>query len=207
MPPRTVNVSSRKPAVKASPAKVLHSRVTYRGPVFYVTSEIVREPTGITTRRDIVRHPGSVVMMALDDTGREPRVLLVRQFRYAAGRQLWELPAGRINEGEGLLSAAKRELLEETGVTARSWKQVLFFYASPGFLDETMSIFLAHGLERGKANPDEDEVIETRFFPVSQAVKMVVSGRIQDGKAIAGVLWLEKFCAAKGATVPGKRRG
>jgi ADP-ribose pyrophosphatase len=181
----------------APPVKILKSRVVYRAPVFYVTSEIVREPSGVTARRDIVRHPGSVVIMAVDETRRQPRVLLIRQFRYAAGRELWELPAGRIDEGENLLAAAKRELLEETGVTARNWKQALFFYVSPGFLDETMTIFLARTLQRGKANPDDDEVIRSRFFSVSRAAKMVMSGSIQDAKAIAGVLWLEKFYAAK----------
>lgn len=195
---QTTKTPSRKSALKnAFPAKVLKSRVVYRAPVFYVTSEIVREPSGVTARRDIVRHPGSVVIMAVDETRRQPRVLLIRQFRYAAGRELWELPAGRIDEGENLLAAAKRELLEETGVMARNWKRALFFYVSPGFLDETMTIFLARTLQRGKANPDDDEVIRSRFFSVSRAAKMVMSGSIQDAKAIAGVLWLEKFYAAK----------
>jgi ADP-ribose pyrophosphatase len=182
----------------SSPAKVLKTRVVYRAPVFYVTSEMVREPSGITVRRDIVRHPGSVVIMAVDDTASEPRVLLIRQFRYAAGRDLWELPAGRIDEGEGPLAAAKRELLEETGVTARDWKHALFFYSSPGFLDETMTIFLARTLQQGQAKPEEDEVIHARFFSVSRAANMVMSGGIKDAKAIAGVLWLEKFYATKG---------
>jgi ADP-ribose pyrophosphatase len=195
MPRPTAKARFRQSEKTASAAKVLKSRVVYRAPVFYVTSEMVREPSGVTARRDIVRHPGSVVIMAVDDSRREPRLLLIRQFRYAAGRKLWELPAGRIDPGEELLAAAKRELLEETGVTARSWKRALFFYVSPGFLDETMSIFLARGLQQGKARPDEDEVIAARFFPVSRAARMVMSGSIQDAKAIAGVLWLEKFYA------------
>jgi ADP-ribose pyrophosphatase len=84
-------------------------------------------------------------------------------------------------------------LLEETGITAKRWKKATSFFSSPGFLDETMALFLARELKQGEAQPEEDEVIQARFFPVSLAVKMVMSGRIEDGKTIAGVLWLEKF--------------
>lgn len=172
-------------------AAVLNSKVVFRGPVFYVTSDRVQEPGGIVARRDMVRHPGSVVILAADDSQRPPKVLLARQYRYAAGQPLWELPAGRIDHGEAPLAAAKRELLEETGYSARRWKRALFFYSSPGFLDETMAIYLATGLVPGQAQPEEDEVISTRLFPLPAAVRMVMKGRIQDGKTIAGVLWLQ----------------
>ena len=194
---KTAKARPRISATKASSAKVLKSRVVYRGPVFHVTTEIVREPSGVTARRDVVRHTGSVVVMAVDDGSAEPRLLLVRQFRHAAGTELWELPAGRAEKGENLLAAGKRELLEETGVTARRWKRALFFYVSPGFLDETMTLFLARGLRQGQANPEEDEVIETRFFSLSEAVRMAISGRIKDAKTLAGVLWLNKLYADK----------
>jgi ADP-ribose pyrophosphatase len=173
-------------------ARVLRSKVVFRGPIFYVSSELVKEPAGITVRRDIVRHPGSVVIMAVDDTGREARVLLARQYRYAAGERLWELPAGRIDEGESELAAAKRELLEETGYSATRWTRALRFWASPGFLDETMAIYKARGLRRGIAKPEEDEVIAKRFFPLSAAVRMAMNGRIRDGKTLAAVLWLDR---------------
>ena len=179
-------------ARKAKKLKVLKSRVVFRGPVFSVSSDRVQEPSGIVARRDMVRHPGSVVIMAVDDSRPQLRVLLARQYRYAAGQELWELPAGRIDSGEEPLAAAKRELLEETGYTARQWKRALFFYASPGFLDETMAIYQASGLVRGKAQPEEDEVIRKRLFPLPAAVRMVMSGRIPDGKTIAGVLWLQQ---------------
>jgi ADP-ribose pyrophosphatase len=182
--------SQAKGGSKKNPARVISSKVVYRGPVFYVTSEQVREPHGITARRDIVRHPGSVVIMVVEDSQREPRVLLARQFRYAARQSLWEFPAGRIDPGESPLSGAKRELLEETGYSARKWKLALKFWVSPGFLDETMALYLASGLQRGVARPEADEVIAKRFFPVSAAVKMVNSGKIGDAKTIAGVLWL-----------------
>ena len=175
---------------KTSKAKVVSSRVVFRGPVFTVTSDRVREPGGYTARRDIVRHPGSVVIMAVDDSRSEPRVLLARQYRYAVGSVIWELPAGRIDAGENALAAAKLELLEETGYTAERWERALFFYASPGFLDETMAIYYARALRSGKAQPEDDEVIQKRLVPLSAAVRMVMNGRIIDGKTISGVLWL-----------------
>jgi ADP-ribose pyrophosphatase len=177
-----------KPSTKG--VRVLSSRITYKAPVFYVTSEQVVEPSGKRVRRDLIRHPGSVVIMAVDDSQSEPRVLLARQYRYAADRYLWEFPAGRIDEGENPLTGAKRELVEETGYTAKTWKRALFFFVSPGFLDETMALYLARGLKSGKATPEEDEQISKRFFPLSQAVRMALSGKIMDAKTISGILWL-----------------
>jgi ADP-ribose pyrophosphatase len=173
--------------------QVLSSREAYRGPVFRVTTDYVQEPGGVRARRDVVRHTGSVVVLAVDDSEKQPRVLLERQYRHAAGGHLWELPAGRVDEGESEMAAARRELLEETGFTARQWKRLLKFYASPGFLDETMAIYLARYLRAGKAQPEDDEVIQTRFFPVSEALGMVARGAIRDGKTIIGVLWFDRF--------------
>ncbi len=150
----------------------------------------MREPSGIVARRDVVRHSGSSVILAVDESGPEPRVLLERQYRYAAKDYLWELPAGRVDPGENALAGAKRELLEETGYRAAKWKQALFFYPSPGFLDETMTVYLARGLTSGEAQPEEDESIECHLTPLSQALEMVRSGEICDGKTIASVLWL-----------------
>ena len=168
----------------------MSSRKIYRGLAFSVVSDRVREPGGIVVQRDVVRHSGSVVIMPVEEADSRPGVLLVRQYRYAAGRYLWELPAGRIDEGESALAAARRELLEETGYTAEKWQRPLFFYSSPGFVDETMSLFLARGLKRGKAQPEEDELIRKRLFPLPSLVNMVRTGSIVDGKTIAGVLWL-----------------
>jgi ADP-ribose pyrophosphatase len=180
---------------KQPSVRVLKKRVVYRGPVFYVTSEIVQEPGGVRVRRDVVRHPGSVVILAVDDSSGEPRVLLERQYRYAAGQRLWELPAGRIDEGESALAAAKRELREETGFRARRWTRAMFFWVSPGFLDETMAIYLARDLEHGADEPEDDEVIAKRFFSLPAAVRMAVNGTIRDGKTIAAVLWLRQRLA------------
>src|SRR5438874_8925998 len=171
--------------------RVISARSPYRGPVVWVTTNDVMEPTGIRVRRDVVRHSGSVVILAVDESSGSPRVLLEKQYRHAAGRFLLELPAGRIDEGEEGLKAAKRELLEETGYSARSWKRVLHFWASPGFMAEAMSIYLARGLKAGAAQPEDDEVIELKLVPLKNAVSMIMRGEIQDAKTIAGVLWLD----------------
>ena len=176
---------------------MLSTRTVFRGKVFFVTSDEVLEPSHIRTRRDIVRHPGSAVVLAVDDSRPEARVLLEYQYRYAADQFLWELPAGRVDKGEAELMAAKRELLEETGYTAKRWELALKYYASPGFLDETMAIYLARDLSRGKAQPEDDEAIRIRFVPLSDVVHKIMSGKIRDGKTIAGVLWFQKYMVQK----------
>lgn len=175
----------------SSHARLISSRTVYRGPVFWVTTDHVEEPGGVKVRRDLIHHSGSVVVVAVDDSGTIPRVLLERQYRHAAGDYLWELPAGRIDPGEQELKAAQRELIEETGYRAQRWRRILRFYASPGFMAETMAVYLATGLTKGKAEPEDDEVIRKRMVPLPAAINMVLKGTIQDGKTIASVLWLD----------------
>jgi ADP-ribose pyrophosphatase len=174
-----------------SKVRVISSRVAYRGPVFWVTTDEVQEPGGVRTRRDIIHHTGSVVVLAVDESRSTPRVLLERQYRHAAEAYLWELPAGRIDPGEQALHAAQRELLEETGYTALRWRRILKFYASPGFVAETMSVYLATGLRAGTAQPEADEVIHKRMVSLPAAVGMVMKGTIRDAKTISSVLWLD----------------
>lgn len=178
---------------KAKSARVLSSKLVYRGPAFWVTSEEVLEPTGIRTLREVVRHTGSVVVLATDTRAGEPVVLLEHQYRHAANSFLWELPAGRIDKGEKPLPAAKRELLEETGYTARKWQRILHFFASPGFVAEPMTIYWARDLRAGTAQPEDDEVIHIEFVSLSRAVRMVIQGTIRDAKTISGVLWLDHY--------------
>jgi ADP-ribose pyrophosphatase len=179
-----------KPSARKIQARLLSSREVYRGPVFWVSTDHVLEPTGIRVRRDIVRHSGSIVVLAVKESRQGPEILLEYQYRHAARSYLWELPAGRIDAGETELAAAKRELLEETGYTATRWKRLLRFWASPGFVAEAMSIYLARGLRPGKAQPEDDEVIETRFFPLAAALRMVMKNTIRDAKTLCGILWL-----------------
>lgn len=173
-------------------ARVLSRKISFKGPVFSVSTEKVIEPTGVKARRDIIRHSGSVVILAVKEHNGEPHVLLERQYRHAAADFLWELPAGRIDEGENPLAAGKRELLEETGFTAGRWRPILDFYVSPGFMDETMRVYLATELKAGKAQPESDEVIRKRFFPLRAALRMVTNHAIKDAKTIASVLWLRQ---------------
>ncbi len=185
------------PKAGKSKVRILSTRTVFRGKVFSVASDEIIEPSHIRARRDILRHPGSVVVLALDDSRRPPHVLFEYQYRYAADQFLWELPAGRVDPGETELAAAKRELLEETGYTAARWQFALKYYSSPGFMDETMAIYLARDLKSGKAQPESDESIRKRLVPLSDALKKIMAGKIRDGKTIAGVLWLEKFLARR----------
>src|ERR1700757_4665279 len=160
--------------------RLVSSRTVYRGPVFWVSTDHVLEPGGVEVRRDVIHHSGTV-----------PRVLLERQYRHAAGDYLWELPAGRIDPGEKELVAAKRELIEETGYRAARWRRILKFYASPGFVAETMAVYLATGLQPGAAEPEDDELIRMRMVSLPTAVGMVLRGTIRDAKTISSVLWLD----------------
>ena len=189
--------SSPRKRASTKGVRLVSSRVVYKGPVFTVTTDHVQEPGGVTARRDVIHHTGSVVVLAVDDSTATPRVLLERQYRHAASDYLWELPAGRIDPGEKELAAAKRELLEETGYTATKWKRILKFYASPGFVAETMSVFLATGLRAGEAQPEDDEIIYKRMVPLPTAVRMAVSGTIRDAKTISSVLWFDHMSRSK----------
>ncbi len=189
------SVSDKKRRAARPVARLLSSRTVYRGPVFWVTTDYVQEPGGVRARRDVIHHSGSVVVLAVDDSTSTPRILLERQYRHAAKDYLWELPAGRIDPGEQELKAAKREMLEETGYTATHWRRILKFYASPGFVAETMAVYLATGLRKGTAQPEEDEIIYKRLVPLPAAVRMVTGGTIRDAKTIASVLWFHHHLA------------
>ncbi len=194
--------SSKKSRVHKNPkARIVSSKVVYRGPVFWITTDHVQEPGGVTARRDLIHHSGSIVVLAVDDSNAGPRVLLERQYRHAAGDYLWELPAGRIDPGEQELKAAKRELLEETGYTAKNWRRILRFYASPGFMAETMAVYLATGLRKGEAQPEDDEIIHARLTPLKSALRMVLNGTIRDAKTISSVLWLDHAVRQKLSTL------
>jgi ADP-ribose pyrophosphatase len=166
--------------------KIISSRVVYKCRLFRVTEDRAVDPkTGFEIRRSVVRHAGSAVMMAVDE---KKRVLLVRQYRLPAEKYLWELPAGKVDPGEKPLQAAKRELIEETGYRARTWKKLASFWVSPGYVQEKMTIYLATNLTAGVATPMEDERIEPRWFTWQEMSRMVRSGKIEDAKTIIGFL-------------------
>lgn len=168
--------------------KITSSKEIYKNSLFRVTEDRAVDPkTGFRIKRAVVRHIGSAVMMAVDA---RQRILLVRQYRLPADAYLWELPAGRLDPGEKPLQAAKRELVEETGYRARTWKKLVSFYASPGYVQERMTIFVATDLTEGQATPMEDERIETRWFTRREITDMIRTGKLQDAKTMLGfLLW------------------
>jgi len=139
------------------------------------------------------------VILALDNSKskKDPWIVMERQYRHAANRFLWELPAGKIDGGEDPLAAAQRELAEETGYKAKKWRRLVEYYASPGFLGESMKVFVAEGLEAGDARPEEDEEIELRLVKMSDVLKMIEKGAIMDGKTLTSVLLYERLRAGR----------
>ncbi len=167
-------------------ASLVERRVKSRGRKILVTEHDVVLPSGVAATLDVIEHPGASAMVALDDEG---RVLLLRQYRYAVGQELWEIPAGTLDDKEEPLVCAKRELIEEAGVKANSWTSMGHVVTVPGFCDERIFLFLAEGLEPAQAAPDEDEVIyEVKAFAWSAVFKMTRDGQLSDAKSLAA-LW------------------
>ena len=141
-----------------------------------------------------------MVILAIDNSKnkKNPWIVMERQYRHAANQFLWELPAGKLEAGEDALEGAKRELAEETGYRAKKWKPLVEYYASPGFLGESMKVFLAEGLSAGDASPEEDEKIELRLVKLSEVVEMIEKGAILDGKTLCSVLLYDRMKRKKG---------
>jgi ADP-ribose pyrophosphatase len=170
--------------------KIISSEELIRTPIFYVTMDHALDPDGFEIKRAIVRHPGSAVVMPVDERN---RVLLVRQYRLPAGKYLWELPAGRVDAGETPLQAARRELAEETGYRARKFKKIAEFYPSPGFLEEKMTIYLAKELTAGEQTPMEDERIQTAWYSAREIDDLIEAGKILDAKTQIGFLKWKRY--------------
>jgi ADP-ribose pyrophosphatase len=179
-----------KAAAVVETAQLISSKVVYQGPLFRVLHDKLIEPGGRSSERDVIRHNGSVVILAIDSSKskKNPWIVVERQYRHAAQQFLWELPAGKLDAGEDALAGAQRELAEETGYSAKKWKPLVEYYASPGFLGESMKVFLAEGLVAGDAHPEEDEQIEFRLVKLSDVLKMIEKGAILDGKTLTSVL-------------------
>jgi ADP-ribose pyrophosphatase len=166
------------------------SKLSYEGPLFNVFTDMVLEPGGKVSRRDVIRHNGSVVILAVDDSRSksDPLIVMERQYRHAAKQYLWELPAGKMDAGEKSLAGAKRELIEETGYRAKRWSKLVRYFASPGFLGEWMQVYLAEGISAGVAEPEEDEFIHIELVPLSTILKMIDEGKIMDGKTLISTM-------------------
>lgn len=140
---------------------------------------------GTVIKRDMIFHPGAVVILPILDAG---TVVLLRNFRFVLDETLWELPAGTVEPNEPLEECAKRELLEETGYTAAKWRSLGYLYASPGVLDEKLHLFVAEDLTPGEMRPEADEQLEPRTVPLADALRMCLNGEIKDAKTITALL-------------------
>ena len=170
--------------------KILKSKVLYQGRLFGVRRDEVLEPDGSRNTREVITHPGSVVVLPVLDDG---RIVMIRQYRHAARQYLWELVAGRIDGKESPKEGAARELREETGYRAKRFTVFLDVFPTPGFLEENMYILLAEGLREGKAEPEEDEKIISRPFSLGELKQMIQSGELKDAKSVAGILYYLTF--------------
>ena len=171
-------------------AEILSSEMIYQGRVFGLRRDEVLEPSGLRTKREVITHPGSVVVLPVLPDG---RIVMIRQYRHATRQYLWELVAGRKEPEETPKQGAARELLEETGYRAKRLKVFMDFFPTPGFLEERMYLLLAEGLTAGEAQPEEDEKIEVRPFRLKELQQMIKSGRLRDAKSIAGILFYLTF--------------
>jgi ADP-ribose pyrophosphatase len=165
--------------------EILHSEYLYRGRIIKLRLDQVRLANRAVVAREIVEHRGAVVIIAIDE---RKRVLMVRQFRSGVGRELLELPAGTLEDGEDPALCATRELKEETGYSAIEWRELGYFYSSPGFCTEKMFLYLARKLTPGIAAPEEDELIHVESMPLTDLLAMVDRGEIIDSKSIIGLL-------------------
>jgi len=167
--------------------KTLNPKTVWRGRFFAFKSDEVELPDGRVTVRDIVEHPGAVAIIPILSDG---RILLVRQYRYAVGKELLEIPAGTIEAGESPQECAVRELSEETGYEAERMKELTRFYTAPGYSSELIHIFVAEGLKSGSRNLEEDEEIKVEAFKPDEILNMISRHVIEDGKTICGILYL-----------------
>ena len=198
---KPVDKKLAKEAQKSGAARILDSQVAYEGPLFRVLRDHLIEPSGQESYRDVIRHNGSVVILAVDPgkKKKDPWIVIERQYRHAAGQYLWELPAGKLDGGENSIDGAKRELAEETGYSAHNWSPLVEYYASPGFLGESMKVFLAEGLIAGDAHPEEDEKIDFRLVKLSELLEMADKGKIIDGKTLTSILLYARKLGVKRA--------
>jgi ADP-ribose pyrophosphatase len=171
------------------------SRRAYTGRILNVDIDTVRFPDGSQGELEMVRHPGAsaVVPFLSDPAGDDPQVLMIRQYRYAAERYLYEIPAGRLDEGEDPAECAKRELQEETGCRAAHVEHLMTMFTTPGFTDERIHLYLATGITHGEHEREKDEFLEVEPMPLTRALELIRDGEIVDGKTIVALLYAAGF--------------
>ena len=173
----------------------LDSRRMYTGRVVRLDVDTVRFPDGSTGQLELIRHPGAaaIVPCASDPPGTDPTILLIRQYRYATGGPLWEIPAGTVDAGEDPEACARRELLEETGVTAQRLQRLTSIWTTPGFTNEVIHLYLATGLTTGEPSRERDEFIEVVPQPLSRVLALIRDGEIRDAKTVVAILYMAGF--------------
>jgi ADP-ribose pyrophosphatase len=184
------------PGASSQPSATIASRPIYRGRVVDLAVDEVRFPDGSTGELEIIRHSGAAAVLPVlsDPAGPDPQILLIRQYRYAAGGFMLEVPAGRPDKpGEAWEEVARRELEEETGLVARTLRPLTTIFTTPGFTDEQIHLFMATGLTLGTAALDPDEFLEPVTFTISQALEKIRSGEISDAKTICTLLYAAGF--------------
>ncbi len=164
--------------------------IIHHGRKIKVAVDTSTGPNGETIRRDMILHPGAVVILPVID---RDHICLLKNFRFVINETLWEVPAGTVEPGEPIEDAAKRELLEETGYQAKRWRYLNFFYASPGVLDEKLHLFVAEDLTPGPAQPEADEQLEPVTVKWDDALKMALDGTIQDAKTVTAILLWDRL--------------
>jgi ADP-ribose pyrophosphatase len=173
---------------KKTPFRLKNSRLVYQGRIFRVVQDRFTHVCAgdRVVTRDLIKHPGAAVVVPFLEKN---KILLLRQFRYAARGELWEIPAGTLERGESPLECVRREIEEETGFRAKRFKRFASFYSAPGISDERMFLYGAYGLTRGKMHLDPDEWLRPRAVSLREALRMVERGLIRDAKTIIGILW------------------
>jgi ADP-ribose pyrophosphatase len=174
---------------------LVSSRRVFSGRVLDLDVDTVRFPDGSVGDLEMIRHPGAsaVVPFVNDPRGADPEVLLIRQFRHAAERYVWEIPAGRLEPGETPEACARRELEEEAGVTAGEVRRLTTIYTTPGFTDERIHLFLASGLGEGTERREADEFLEVHRMPWSRVLRLIEQGEVEDGKTLVALMFVECF--------------
>jgi ADP-ribose pyrophosphatase len=198
--PRVVTSQQLKTRKKGEkPEAQLACKELYKGKIFTLNRDTVRFPDGTTAEMDIIRHPGAsaIVPFLSDPEGEDPQLLLLRQYRYAAGGYIYEIPAGRLDGDESPDACAARELKEETGCTAERLDYMYTMFTTPGFTDEKIHVFLASGLTHGEAAREADEFADIVIMRLAEALELIRTGEIVDAKTALGILYAAGFKAGQ----------
>lgn len=175
------------------PSRCHDSTIVHQGRVFALRRDRVTLPNGVATTLDVIRHPGAAAIVPVTDRG---QVLLIRQYRYAIDAYIWEIPAGTMEPGESPLTCARRELIEEIGMSARDWHKLGAIAPLPAYSDETIHLFRAENLIPDEQHLDPDEIIEIHEFRFAETLEMIRTGLIRDAKTISGLMMAQSLGAA-----------